>query len=362
MTGTGRYLLRMILFLLLVAIAGALLYPGLEAAFQANPILNGFILGVFVLGVLFTFRMVLMLTPEIRWIERFQTVKEGEAPPDPPRLLSPMAQMFGEKRDMHLSTTSTRTLLDSIGARLDESRDISRYLIGLLIFLGLLGTFWGLLQTVQSVGAAITSLDIGSGDFAIVFEDLKRSLEAPLTGMGTAFSSSLFGLAGSLVLGFLDLQSAQAQNRFYNDFEEWLSGRTRLSSGGALIEGDTPVPVYIQALLEQTAESLANLQRIMESGEERQATASRSLLQLSEQLGTLNDQMRAQQELQVSMAQRAPGGLDEATRAHIRNLEIYLSRILEEMSTGRPQMTEEIRREIKLLARTVGAVREPDDA
>lgn len=365
MSGSGRYLSRMLLFLVVVAAAGTLLYAGLSDAFFANPILNGIIVGVFVLGVLFTFRMVLMLRPEVRWIERYQNLEEGDPLPTPPRLLAPMATMLGERRGdkMSLSALSTRSLLDSIAARLDESRDISRYMIGLLIFLGLLGTFWGLLQTVTAVGEAITSLNIGSGDFAIVFEDLKKSLEAPLSGMGTAFSSSLFGLAGSLILGFLDLQAAQAQNRFYTDLEDWLSGRTRLASGGGLAEGDQSVPVYIQALLEQTAESLDNLQRIMEKGEERQNAANTSLLKLSEQLGTLNDQMRAQQELQVRAAQRQSDGvLDEATRAHIRNLEIYMSRILEEMSTGRPQMTEELRREIKLLARTIGGALGRDDS
>jgi len=353
----------MLLFLLIVAGAGVLLYPGLRSAFFANVVLNGLIVGVFVLGVLFTFRMVLLLRPELRWIEHYQSLEPGQEAPRPPSLLAPMATMLGERRaKMTLSTLSTRSLLDTISARLDESRDISRYIIGLLIFLGLLGTFWGLLQTVTSVGQAITSLNIGSGDFAIVFEDLKKSLEAPLSGMGTAFSSSLFGLAGSLVLGFLDLQASQAQNRFYNDLEEWLSAQTRLSSGGPMIEGDHSVPAYIQALLEQTAESLSNLQRIMEGSEERQSSTSKSLLKLTEQLGTLNDQMRAQHELQVRVAQRqSETGVDEATRAHIRNLEIYLSRILEEMSTGRPQMTEELRREIKLLARTIAAASGRDE-
>jgi len=356
MTGIGLYVSRMLLFVLIMVGVGAALYGGLHGAFMSNPILNGFIGLVFLIGVLFSFRMVFVLRPEIRWIESFQADHPDESAP-PPNLLSPMSKMFGERRKkLTLSAMSTRSMLDSISARLDETRDISRYMIGVLIFLGLLGTFWGLLQTVTSVGQAITSLNIGSGDFAVVFEDLKISLEAPLTGMGTAFSSSLFGLAGSLVLGFLDLQAAAAQNRFYNDLEEWLSGLTRLSTGGGLADGDQSVPVYIQALLEQTAESLSNLQRIMEVGEERQAGASRDLLHLAETLGTLNDNLRAQQDLQIKMAQRqSESGIDESTRAHIRNQEIYLSRILEELSTGRPQMVAELRREIKLLARTVGA-------
>ncbi|MEL0144704.1 MAG: flagellar motor protein MotA, partial [Alphaproteobacteria bacterium] len=170
----------------------------------------------------------------------------------------------GERKDsLSLSTLSMRSLLDGIASRLDESRDLSRYTIGLLIFLGLLGTFWGLLQTVSSVANVIAGLQVGGGDAVTIFNDLKTGLEAPLSGMGTAFSSSLFGLAGSLLLGFLELQAGAAQNRFYNDLEDWLSTATRVSGGGALSvgEGDQSVPAYIQALLETTADSLDNLQR-----------------------------------------------------------------------------------------------------
>jgi septal ring factor EnvC (AmiA/AmiB activator) len=193
--------------------------------------------------------------------------------------------------------------------------------------------------------------------------------------MGTAFSSSLFGLAGSLVLGFLDLQSGQAQNRFYNDLEEWLSGLTRLSAPGPALSGDGSVPDYVQALLEQTAEGLDSLQRTVARGEESRISTSAALTELAEKLTTLSDQMKADQGLLAKLAQgqaelnpvlarlgdameQGGAGLDEATRGHIRNIEVYLARLLEETSTGRGQAVEEIRSEIKLLARTIAAGRD----
>ena len=268
MTKPKRYLIRMFIFIVIVAAGIAALAPSLSDAFFANPLLNGMILGVLMLGVVYIFRQVFMLHPEIAWIEKFRQESSGRlvfpgalAQERPPRLLAPMATMLGEKAGrLSLSTLSMRTLLDGIHSRIEESHEISRYLIGLLIFLGLLGTFWGLLETVNAVGDAIGSLSVGSADPAALFEELKGGLETPLSGMGTAFSSSLFGLAGSLVLGFLELQAGQAHNRFLNDLEEWLSGVTKLSSGGPSMDGDQSVPAYIQALLEQTAESLEHLQ------------------------------------------------------------------------------------------------------
>jgi hypothetical protein len=274
---------------------------------------------------------------------------------------------------------SLRSLLDSISSRLDESRDISRYLIGLLIFLGLLGTFWGLLQTIGAVGLTIRSLSVDSSDFATLFNTLQTGLEAPLAGMGTAFSSSLFGLAGSLVLGFLDLQASQAQNRFYNDLEEWLSTHTRLSSGGGIGDGDQSVPAYVQALLEQTADSLQELQRTMARGEDSRSSANATLLDLSEKLAVLTDQMRAEQSLMVKLAESqmelkpvlqrlasagegGQGGLDDASRNHLRNLDVYVMRLLEETREGRNQLSQDMRAEIKLLARTIAAVAEGERA
>ncbi|MBL6932004.1 MAG: flagellar motor protein MotA [Rhodospirillales bacterium] len=373
MTNPRRFLLRMVLFLMAVAGVGAILFEPLHGAFMANAPLNGLILGVLALGIIYNFRQVLMLYPEVTWIENFR--KNGPiASSRTPRLLSSMATMLGERNRDHLSlsTLSMRSLLDGIYSRLDESRDLSRYTIGLLIFLGLLGTFWGLLGTVASIGDVIANLSVGA-DASTVFSDLKAGLEAPMAGMGTAFSSSLFGLAGSLVLGFLDLQAGQALNRFYTDLEEWLSSLTRLSSGALSGgEGDQSVPAYVQALLEQTAESLESLQRTLTRGEESRISSNNALLNMSEKMGTLSDHMRTEQALMMKLAESqlemkpilarlaessvsGSGGMDEATRSHIRNLDVYMARLVEELGSGREDTIQQLRSEIKLLARTIAA-------
>ena len=355
------------------------LYPPLRDAFLANAPLNGLILGVLLLGIIYNFRQVLQLYPEVAWIEMFRRNQTAISQSRPPKLLAPMATMLGERKGhLRLSALSLRSLLDSISSRLDESRDISRYTIGLLIFLGLLGTFWGLLETVASIRDVIGGLSIGSGNMAKVFSDLKSGLTAPLAGMGTAFSSSLFGLGGSLALGFLDLQASQAQHRFYNDLEDWLSSLTRLSSGALSLDGDQSVPAYVQALLEQSAESLENLQRTLARGEESRISANSNLMALVDKLGTLTDHMQIEQSLMKKLAEghmemkpilarlaeaTAPGAanLDEATRAHIRNLDVYMARLLEDLSAGREETIQQVRSEIKLLARTIAAVAEESD-
>ena len=378
MTGPRRFLVRMVIFLAAVLVVTGFLLPQIIRAFDANPWLNGMILGVLLFGIVFVFRQVLMIGPEAAWLEAYRRGQAASV--NPPKLLAPMAAMLGERRGrLSLSALATRSILDGISARLDESQEISRYLIGLLVFLGLLGTFWGLLQTVASVGEAVNALSLGATDMTQIFAQLKSSLEQPLRGMGTAFGSSLFGLSGSLVLGFLELQAGQANNRFFQDLEEWLSGATRLGSGGPIGEGgDQSVPAYIQALLEQTADSLENLQRTLARGEEGRVQANSNLLSLTERLSTLSDQMRANQTLMVKLAEsqmelrptlarfvemagNGMGGVDEATRTHIRNLDVYLQRLLDEIGQGRQQSTQEIRSEIKLLARTIAALAEETD-
>ncbi len=378
MSKPTRFLVRMGIFLLLVGAACFALAPRLSEAFFANAILNGMIIGVFLLGVLLIFRQVFTLNPEIRWIEKFKQESSGRlvfpgalSEQRPPRLLAPMATMLAEKTGrLSLSTLSLRTLLDGIHSRIEESHEISRYLIGLLIFLGLLGTFWGLLETVNAVAETIGGLSGGVGDPAILFEELKSGLETPLSGMGTAFSSSLFGLAGSLALGFLELQASQAHNRFLNELEEWLSGVTKLSSGGGGEGGDS-VPAYIQALLEQTAESLEQLERTLTRSEADRDAMNRSLDLLAERLGILGEHMKAEQSVMYSLAEsqasikpilarladgNGEGGVDEATRGHIRNLDHRLGRLSSELLAGRDKAVDDIRGEIRLLTRTLAAM------
>ena len=385
MTRPQRFLYRMIVFLVIVAAACAALAPQLQSAFVANIVLNGLIVGVLLLGVVYIFRQVIVLRPEIDWLENMaKASQDGLVFPGnltdkrPPRLLAPMATMLGERRGrLSLSALSMRSLLDGIQSRIEESHEISRYLIGLLVFLGLLGTFWGLLETVNAVGATIADLSGSGSDPIAMFEQLKNGLKQPLSGMGTAFSSSLFGLAGSLVLGFLELQAGQAHNRFLNELEEWLSGVTRLSSAGAVGDGEQSVPAFIQALLEKTADSLDQLQNTISRGEGERSSVNHNLIALTERLSTLTDQMRAEQGVLMRLADTqndvknlitrlgdlgAPsGGMDDTTRTHIRNLDLRLEHMLNDLASGREYAVQEIRGEIRLLTRTIAAMAEESE-
>src|ERR1700740_1737789 len=225
------FIVRMVVFLTVCALVVIVLYKQIWTAFLANAVLNGVIIFVLAIGIALAFRQVIRLFPEVNWVNGFRLADPGLAVERPPVLLAPMAALLRDRFGrMAISPRMSRGILDSIAARLDEARDLSRYMTGLLIFLGLLGTFWGLIETVGSVGKVIEGLKVG-GDAGSLFDTLKEGLAAPLGGMGISFSSSLFGLAGSLILGFLDLQSSQAQNRFYTDLEDWLATTVRGYAG-----------------------------------------------------------------------------------------------------------------------------------
>jgi hypothetical protein len=279
------FLFSMLIFLAIAGFVAAILYRQVSSAFATNPGLNGLILGVLAVGILLAFAQVIRLFREIRWVNSSRAGNETAEPV----LLAPMKALLGRSSAMALSTASMRSILDSIATRLDESRDISRYLIGLLVFLGLLGTFWGLLGTIGSIGDTIRSLDPGSGDATAVLDSLKTGLSAPLAGMGTAFSSSLFGLAGSLVLGFLDLQAGRAQNRFYTELENWLSSVTDLGSDMAI----NPVKPESSAEIRQLTERLRTIQ---DSGGSNQRVAT-AMANLAEGISGLVKNMRNEQQM-----------------------------------------------------------------
>ena len=379
MTRPNTYLIRMAIFLVAVLVVAAMLSPVLLGAYANNPILNSFILLVLLIGIAWNLRQVLRLSPEVAWVETFQNARPRIASLPSPKLLAPMASMLAS-REAHsrtdqarftLSATAMRSVLDGIASRLDESRELSRYMTGLMIFLGLLGTFWGLLKTIGAVSDVIASMSVGSGDLNALFEQLKSGLARPLAGVGTAFSASMFGLSGALVLGFLDLTAGQAQNRFFNELEEWLAGLTRLSSG-VLAEGEGSVPVYVQALLEQTAENMENLQRILQRGEDGRAHANQAVMALTEHVATLSDSMRTSQQLMLRIAEaqasltpalqrlgdRQDFVLDDVARGHLRNIELYLQRLLADSEQGRAQSTAELRNDLRILTRTVAALAE----
>lgn len=385
-----RYLSRMVLFLSAVGGVGAVLYPSLLTAFQVSPALNGLILGVLLIGITYSFLQVTKLFREVRWLRRYRagdlTSEDNQLQPV---LLAPLAIMLGGQRErMEFSALSMRSVLDGIYARLDESREISRYFISLLIFLGLLGTFWGLLGTIRSVGGVIDGLSLEGGDVAAMFSGLQKGLAAPLSGMGAAFSASLFGLAGSLVLGFLELQASQAQNRFFQDVEDWLSSGARLrddTSHPPLEAGSEParqtLPAYMEALLEQTAETIDTLQRTLLRSEEERRQTTAVLAELSDKIGTLaeiqSDQLMQTAQLAEGMASLRPvlrllnetvsetkpapvpvPTLDEESRLHLRNIDLRMAQLVEEADSGRDRTLEELRSDIRIITRTITALAE----
>ena len=344
------FLVRIIIFLLLCAALAAVLHRQIVDAFMNNPGLNGVIFGVLAVGIVHAIRQVSRLFPEVDWVNSFRLADPGLAVSRPPALLAPMASLLGDRIGrMSISQVTMRSILDSIGIRLDESRELGRYLTGLLVFLGLLGTFWGLLETVSSIGTVIGALQVGP-DAGSVFEDMKTGLAAPLGGMGIAFSSSLFGLSGSLVLGFLDLQAGQAQNRFYTDLEDWLSttvrdldqapvamregarGPERLPERAAAERAASeraaqsppapppfallppPAPIDLDPLIA----AMARLEKSMtEAGSQRVTTA---MAQLAESLQGLVTHMRAEQALLKQMIE-SQGGQQEELRRLVQRID-----------------------------------------
>ena len=320
MSHPSRYLIRMAIFVIAIALVVGLLWRSLYPYFLGNPLVNGVIVGILIAGIAYIFHQVTQLGPETRWLERF-------------------------KRNQEVSGHTSR-LLAPLGRAL-----------------------------VQSVKGVIGGMAPGTGDPAHAFADLQARLATPLGGMSTAFSASLFGLAGSLVLGFLDLQAGLAQNHFFNELEEWLSGQTRLTTAGPAIEAEVSPSAYIQALLEQTADSLDNLQRILARGEESRIAGNSNMVGLTEKLAALTDQMRTEQNLMLKLAEQqlemrpvlarlseGAGPRSDETLPHLRAIELHLARMAEDVSQGRGEAIQEIRNEIRLLARTIAALKEPDRA
>ncbi len=380
MTKPDQYLYRMYGFLVAVALLVVLLSPRLITAFNNNPGLNGLIFVILAIGIAWNLRQVALLKAEVDWIENLRGERPRMGNAAPPKLLAPMAGMLtshiarkdvqagGGESKLLLSPAATKSMLDSLASRLDESRELSRYMTGLMIFLGLLGTFWGLLKTVSAVSDVIASMSVSGGDINAMFDQLKLGLAKPLAGMGTAFSASMFGLASALVLGFLDLTAGQAQNRFFNELEEWLAGVTRVSGGGMEISSDAPIPAYVQALLEQTAENMEALQHTLTRGEDSRIAANQAVAALGERVATLSDTMRTNQQLMLriaeSHAQLGPAlqrfadlrpEADEQMRGSLRSIEHLLARMIQEGEAGRQQSAADLRNDLRILTKTIAA-------
>jgi hypothetical protein len=288
LTSPRIFVIRMLVFLILCGLIAFVLQRQIFNAFLANPWLNGLIVGVLAIGIIMSFHQVIRLFREVSWVNGYRSADPEAAAARAPKLLAPMAAMLGRERLEHvaMSTQTMRAFLDSLATRLDEARDLSRYLTGLLVFLGLLGTFWGLIETVGSVGSIINGLKAG-GDADSVFDALKEGLAAPLGGMGISFSSSLFGLAGSLVLGFLDLQTSQAQNRFYTNLEDWLATTVQEPGIGAVNGGTLPAGI---------ADALTRLQQSVGDSTSGKATSA-AMANLAEAIQGLVQHMRSEQQM-----------------------------------------------------------------
>lgn len=332
MTNPRRYLIRMIIFLALIAGVSGSLFAPLRQAFMGNVAINSIILAALLIGIVFTFRQTLRLLPEHHWMLAASTNDGHTGQMATPSLLATVAVLLQDK-SAAVSAQSLRSVLDGVAIRLDESREISRYMIGLLVFLGLLGTFWGLLTTVQAVGGVVGGIDTRSTDIDAMMGQLKDGLDAPLAGMATAFSSSLFGLGGSLVLGFLDLQLGQASGRFYTDVEDWLSKSVRFTDAA----GGTAHPALVQGLSEAAADKLHDLARAIETGEQERKELAESLRELTTKLGQLNETRHTNAMLAENLA----------------NLEAALNAISREMRTDRGELNTTITMELRALAKAI---------
>ncbi|MBS0123826.1 biopolymer transporter ExbB [Thetidibacter halocola] len=364
-----RQVTLMLVVLLLSGFGAFLALPRVLPVFESNPYLNGFILLVFVVGVLATFWQVAQLIVSVRWIERFGRNRDagGATTAQPPAILAPLATLLRRRdRRTQITTTSTRSILDSVATRIDEAREITRYIVSLLIFLGLLGTFYGLATTVPALVDTIRSLAPSEGESGIVvFSRLMTGLESQLDGMGTAFASSLLGLACSLVVGLLELFAGHGQNRFYRELEEWLSSITRI---GFSSDSEGPDLGAAGIVLDRMAEQMAQLEYLFQQSEAGRSEVDSRLGQLADSLERMTERIEATAPSAASMARIADGqdrladairekesaeGLDAESRMRLRSIDVQMLRILEELAAGRQESMAELRTEISAMTRAL---------
>lgn len=366
-----RQVLLMLAVLGLSGFGAFLAVPSVLPVFEANPYLNGFIAVVFLLGVLACFWQVAQLMTSVRWIERFTAHGDQGAEVRVPQLLAPLAALLRRHdRRMQINTASTRSILDSVSTRIDEAREITRYVVSLLIFLGLLGTFYGLATTVPALVDTIRSLAPEEGESGVVvFGRLMSGLESQLGGMGVAFASSLLGLASSLIVGLLELFAGHGQNRFYRELEEWLSSITKI---GFSAEGEGPDLGAAGIVLDRMAEQMERLQFLFAEGEQGRSEVDLRLGQLADSVERLTERIEATTPSAASLARIAEGqellaeairekesqeGLDAESRMRLRSIDVQMLRILEELSAGRQESMAELRTDLHALMRGLNRAR-----
>jgi len=367
-------ILIMLVLVALVGLGSYAVFGRVQEFFLANPILNGVILIVFVFGVLACFWQVLQLISSVKWIESFVEKEKGDEIASAPRLLATLSTLLSSRAEkMQIGATSSRSILDSVAARIDEARDITRYIVNLLIFLGLLGTFYGLATTVPGLVETIQSLGADTeADGAGGFSRLMSGLETQLGGMGTAFSSSLLGLAGSLLVGLLELFAGHGQNRFYRDLEEWLSSITRLGFSSGDSDGDGGEQGMVAGVLQHMSEQMDTLREIYVQSDISRAMVDEQLGTLAMSVERLTDRMArdngtadalervadgqtALVHVMTEQAKDGGGQMDAESRMRLRSIDVQLLRMLEEMSAGRQEVTAELRGDLKALTKAIRA-------
>ncbi|MEM7569678.1 MAG: flagellar motor protein MotA [Pseudomonadota bacterium] len=365
MTRPFRFLMPMAGFLLSVIVVSVILWPRLEAAFRSNLVINGVIVFVLLVGCLYILRQVARLKPDIDWIAAYEE-SPRKLPEDAPPLLASLSSL-ARSGPLALNPISLRSLADGIAARLDERRELARYLVALLVFLGLLGTFWGLLGTILAIGQTINGLNVDSTDVPAMFEGLKAGLQAPLSGMGTAFSSSLFGLAGSLILGFLDLQLGRAQSRFFNELEDWLAAHViplDISDGDLGGKASAAAPAagpsaFMRTIMTQSADSLEAMERRMSRADQERDRLLQALAALQSTLSSLETRSEKQAEALLQLAaatQKAAGSGDDASLQVLKELRASVAGLADAQSAVRAQMSDDINAAATRLGRTIAAI------
>ncbi|MEI4231784.1 biopolymer transporter ExbB [Roseovarius sp. D22-M7] len=371
---------QIVLMIVVLAATGAgafLALPRVLPVFEANPWLNGFIFCVFVIGVIATFWQVFQLIGSARWIEGFAAQMPGHDLTRPPSMLAPLATMLRARgKRMQITSISARSILDSVAQRIDEAREITRYIVNLLIFLGLLGTFYGLATTVPAVVDTIRSLAPQEGEQSMaVFNRLMTGLEDQLGGMGVAFASSLLGLAGSLVVGLLELFASHGQNRFYRELEEWMSTITRVGLSEGDGEGEEGGAGVVAHVLDHMSEQMDALHDMLGQSETSRAVVDQKLGVLADSIERLTHRMSDQNPVQVALMRLAEGqerlietletreapaseGIDAESRMRLRSIDVQMLRILEEISAGRQETMTELRTDLAALTRLLGQARE----
>jgi hypothetical protein len=355
----------MITFTAAIAGVATALSSGIAKAFLANSALNAVILAILTFGIVASFLQINRLRACISWLSRFRAKQEHIGPL--PSVLVPLAPAIGQSGHMNaLSSSTSRSILDSVYGRLDEGRETSRYLMNTLILLGLLGTFWGLLQTVSGIGAVVGGLNVGDGDLKLVFDRFKEGLQTPLVGMGISFSASLFGLASSLILGFYDLTTGRVQARFCEELEDWLTSSRDMSEEENAVSSSVATPArYQEAFIQNLADQLERLQKIFRQQEQSREAERTAVRALAEGVSSLDDHLRSQQNVLVKLAElqqqvspvlqrlseKLGSSNQETIEEHTRRIDLNLKEISERVSRSADTVATELREELKIIAK-----------